>query len=265
MKKTIITLNLAGHAWNRSTARWTHRLNDLCNLIKSEAPNAFIIALQEFKGGTNYLQLIQKNFPNYIIITPEGYDPDDNKRSAVNLLLINKGDCRNYSIRSLEIGRKCFLYNYVFIETYDGHFFRILNLHLPHANNEYKPLWYQKDRNLLRSSLESAVIDTSSFFRTEQDIHFILLGDLNAEPDTAFIKKIATYKDSALWNGTRSTDLNKGTFLSTEIGSHIDYIFYSRPMLFNPGIDPFYNEISSEPITKTLSDHALIIGSFECA
>lgn len=265
MKKTIVTLNLAGYNWTRTSDRWKTRLTNLCGLIKETSNDAFIIALQEFIGGSKYIDILQEQFAGYHLVTPVGYDPDANKRSAVNLILINKNDCEHYSTRTLNLSGENFLYNYVQIETPAGRFFRVLNAHLPQEDNEGRPDWYQQKRNLLRSQMEKEIIATSAFFRTEQDIQFIILGDMNATPASSFIRKLTALSDSPLWNATRTEDLDSGTFINITFGRHLDYIFFGRQSLFTEVIDPNYNEIIGAPITRKLSDHAMLLGSFNCA
>ena len=88
---------------------------------------------------------------------------------------------------------------------------------------------------------------------------------MNATPASAFIRKLAGLPDSPLWNATHAEDLNGGTFINITRGRHLDYIFFGRQSLFTEVIDPNYNEIIDAPITRKLSDHAMLLGSFNCA
>lgn len=258
--KYIVSFNVAGFAWKQTKENWGDRLKRACDLIKEEAPDAWLIGLSEVIPGINdkYIDVIKKEFQNYITVLPEAYK--NNYRSAINVLLINKEGYRNHNVRLLENLEDSLLYNYVAIDC-DYGYYRVLNAHMPHTNNEDRPEWYRHSRNELRSTFEASVADTCNAYRRESDMQFIFMTDANASPADAFIRKLSGAVNPVLFNATRTGDRDLATWKNPGYKpSHIDYIFYSMGSMMASVIDVFYNEIIDSPITKKISDHALIRG-----
>lgn len=258
--KYIVSFNIAGWAWKQTNERWADRLKRACECIKKEAPDAWLIGLSEIIPGTNdkYISIIEKEFPNYITVLPEAYKK--NYRSAINVLLINREGYHNHNVRSLENLEDSLLYNYVAIDS-DYGYFRVLNAHMPHTNNEDKPTWFRLSRNELRSTFEESVVDTCNAYRREPDMQFIFMTDANASPEDVFIRKLSGAVNPSLFNATRTGDRDIPTWKNPEYASsHIDYIFYSMGSMIAPVIDVYYNEIIEAPISEKISDHALIRG-----
>ncbi|MDY4097931.1 MAG: hypothetical protein SOY47_14660 [Lachnospiraceae bacterium] len=258
--KYIVSFNIAGWAWKHTKEKWEDRLKRACDCIKEEAPDAWLIGLSEVIPGTNdkYIDVIKQEFPTYITVLPEAYK--NNYRSAINVLLINKEGYHNHNVRSLENLEDSLLYNYVAIDC-DYGYYRVLNAHMPHTNNEDRPEWYRRSRNELRSTFEASVADTCNAYRREPDMQFIFMTDANASPEDAFIRKLSGAVNPVLFNATRTGDRDMPTWENPEYEpNHIDYIFYSMGSMMAPVIDVYYNEIINAPIIEKISDHALIRG-----
>lgn len=258
--KYIVSFNLGGWNWKISNEKWKNRLKRACQLIKTEAPGAWLIGLSEVVLGADdkYLHEIAGEFPDYVIVLPKAYN--NNYRSAINVLLINKEGYHSHNVRTLDNLEESLLYNYIAIDADYGHF-RVLNAHMPHTCNKDKSNWYQRNRNELRAIYEKSIADTCNAYRREPDMQFIFLTDANASPEDRFIRKLSGPVNPALFNATRTGDRHIPTWKNPEYSSnHIDYIFYSMGSMLAPIIDIYYNDIVETPISGKISDHALIRG-----
>lgn len=258
--KFIVSFNVAGWAWTQTNESWEDRLKRACSCVKEEAPDAWLIGLSEVIPGSNnkYLTMIERAFPNYILVCPDSYEK--NYRSAINVLLINKEGYHDHNTRTLDNLEESLLYNYVAINT-DYGYFRVLNAHMPHTCNEHRTRWYQHTREELRAVFERAILETCMAYRTEPDMQFIFLTDANASPKDAFIQTLSGAVNPSLYNATRICDQTVSTWKKSEhMHGHIDYIFYSIGSMMSPVIDVYYNDIIDTPIVKKISDHAIIRG-----
>lgn len=259
-EKFIVSFNLAGWAWDSTGEAWGSRLVRACQMIKEEAPNAWLIGLSEVIPGTNnqYIATIQKHFPDYLIVFPEGYQ--ENYRSAINILLINKEGYRRHNVRTLDQLEDSLLYNYVTLVTEYG-WYRILSVHMPHTCNADKPEAYQQKRKALRKYFEEAVVLECEKYRNEPDIQFIFMGDLNAGPEDAYIRKLTNPCNPVLFNAIPVQERKKPTWKKQGCTpAHLDYIFYSIGSLTGDVIDVCDNDIIMTPIENQISDHAMILG-----
>lgn len=258
--KFIISFNVAGWAWTQTNEKFEKRLQRACACIKDAAPDAWLIGLSEVIPGTNdkYIDIIEKEFPGYIVVLPKAYQ--ENYRSAINVLLINKEGYHEHNIRTLDNLESSLLYNYVAIDT-DYGYYRVLNAHMPHTCNAGRPKWYQQKREELRAVFEQSVSETCMAYRIEPDMQFIFMTDANASPENAFIQKLSGAVNPSLFNATRTGDRNIATWKNPEYtDNHIDYIFYSMGSMTAPVIDVYYNDIIDAPIVDMISDHAIIRG-----
>lgn len=263
MNKIHYFWNLAGYNWKRTCESWNTRLDRAIDYLRQDDP--WVIGLAEFIPGKNnhWITYLQNKFPDYLIILPHAYN--NNFRSAITLLLIRKKGVRSYTIRTLDGSGldKSLLYVYISLDT-DFGFFRILCAHFPNTSNKDRPQWFQKERDILRNSFENAVAEISSFYIKEPDIQFIMLADMNASPESSYIRMLSGYDESPLFNATRSGERHIPTWNNPDISNnHLDYIFYGKGSLYSNVIDPYYNDIIVEPMNTLIpiSDHALIKGS----
>lgn len=261
-EKFIVSFNVAGFAWTQTKEKWEKRLKRACACIKEQAPDAWLIGLSEVIPGTNdkYLDIIKQEFPDYILVLPEAYQ--ENYRSAINVLLINKEGYHDHNIRTLDNLEDSLLYNYVAIDS-DYGYYRVLNAHMPHTCNADRPEWYQQKREELRAVFEQSISETCMSYRREPDMQFIYMADMNASPQDAFIQKLSGAVDPSLFNATRTGDRTIATWKNpeyTENQNHLDYIFYSMGSMMAPVIDVYYNDIIDAPISEKISDHAIIRG-----
>ncbi len=258
--KYIVSFNIAGYAWKLTKERWEDRLKRACDCIKEQAPDAWLIGLSEVIPGTNdkYIDVIKQEFPNYITVLPKAYQNDH--RSAINILLINKEGYHKHIVWPLRNLEDNLLYNHVAIDC-DYGYYCVLNAHIPHTNNENRPDWYRCRRTELRSLFERSITDTCSAYRRDRDVQFIFMTDANASPEDVFIRRLSGAVNPVIFNATRTGDRGKPTWMNPEYEpNHIDYIFYSMGSMMAPVIDVYYNEIIDAPIVKRISDHALIRG-----
>lgn len=259
----IISLNVAGWNWRTSNERWEKRLSRICNYIKSRMNNPLVIALQEVQlSGGKYLSVLESEFPDYHIILPKGYE--NQPKSVVSVLMINKALCQSYSVGTLERLEDSLRYNFVTINTHaEGLCFRILNIHIPHnCFSGSTAEWYKKERKELRTLFISRIMELADTYRREPDLKFILLGDFNALPDSDFLHSLAYTCQRPMIDAVKLCDKDTYTWKSrvTEAKNRLDYILYSAGMLCDTGITAKATAIDDTTIRQELSDHAAIIG-----
>ena len=227
IEKYIVSFNIGGWAWTITKESWKDRLKRACECIKKEAPDAWIIGLSEVIPGKEekYIDVIRKEFPEYVVVLPEAYK--NNYKSAINVLLINQEGYHNHNTRTLDNLEDSLLYNYVAIDT-DYGYYRVLNAHMPHTCNEERPEWYQQKREELRAVFEKSISETCMAYKREPDMQFIFMTDANASPENAFIQKLSGAVDPSLFNATRTGDRKIATWKNPEYtNNHIDYIHNS--------------------------------------
>ena len=259
-EKYVMSTNLAGWGWKITKEPWEERLARACECIKKAAPEAFLIGLQEVIPGVNekYIDLIKSDLPNYVVVLPYAYN--NNYRSAINVLLINRDGYHNHCVRTLPHMYDSLLYNYVSIAT-DYGYYEVLNAHTPHISNENRPLWYQKKREAERAVFEQSIFETCKLYKYKTDIQFIFMADANTTPESSFIQQLSGTVEPLLYNATKASDLKIATWNNPEYkSSHIDYIFYSMGSMKSSAIDVYNNDIIDTPIAEKISDHAIIRG-----
>ena len=258
----IVSYNAAGYAWKLSQESWASRLQRSCNYIRETAPGAWVIGLSEVIPGRDdkYLAILQKSFPEYILVTPHAYRKNSSPRSAINVLLIHREGYRYHATRTLEDLENSLLYNYVGIDTDHG-YYRVLNIHIPHTDNGDRPIWYQRNRIDLRKKFEVALKKTCRSFAQELEIPFILLGDFNATPDGSLIQELTNPYGPCLFNATLTRNWVTPTYINPERGSaHLDGIFYSTGAMQSDMLTVRENQILREPVDEKMSDHCMILG-----
>lgn len=234
----------------------------ICKYIKNNASNPLVIGLQEVQlTGGKYLTILKKEFPQYHIVLPYAYE--NQPRSVVCILLINKSLCTSYNVMTLDKLEESLRYNYVQVKTPTGPF-KILNIHLPQTtfNNHMAP-WYIKSRFRLRTAMENALLNFATLHRTEPAI---IMGDLNACPTSALYETLATTPiDRPFFDSILPKDSQVASWCDRHLNAgRIDYIMYSwymvdqnSPYVCRPG------KIIQDTISDKLSDHALIVASIE--
>lgn len=257
----IVSLNIAGWNWRNTNEKWDKRLKKACLHIKNKTKEPFIIAFQEVQlSGGKYLTVLEEQFPDYHIVLPDAYE--NQPRSIVSLLLINKRFCKSYNIITLQGLEKSLRYNFVTINTHiEGLCFRILNIHVPHNCLDDAAEWYKEEREDLRALFIKRVEEVAASYRSEADLKLIVLGDLNSSPEDIFIKSLAhSYKSPMV--ETASKNRNNATWndLATGTEKKLDYILYSKGMLCNTGVRAKLTDIDNSVISENLSDHAMLIG-----
>lgn len=258
----VVSYNAAGHAWKLSQESWASRLQRSCNYIRETAPGAWIIGLSEVIPGRDdkYLAILQKAFPEYILVTPQAYRKNSSPRSAINVLLIHREGYRYYATRTLKDLENSLLYNYVEIDTDHG-YYRVLNLHIPHTDNGDRPIWYQQNRIDLRKKFEVALKATCRSYTQNLEIPFILLGDFNATPDGSLLQELTNPYGPCLFNATLTRNWVTPTYINPERGSaHLDGIFYSTGAMQSDMLAVRENQILREPVDEKMSDHCMILG-----
>ncbi len=140
IEKYIVSFNIGGWVWNITKESWKDRLKGACECIKKEAPNAWIIGLSEVVPGREekYIDVIRKEFPEYVVVLPEAYK--NNYKSAINVLLINQEGYHNHNTRTLDNLEDSLLYNYVAIDTEYGYYAAKNNPHQTYSGkgNDYR-------------------------------------------------------------------------------------------------------------------------------
>lgn len=263
----IISLNVAGWNWRTSNERWEKRLTRICDYIKSKMSNPLVIALQEVQlSGGKYLPILEKAFPDFYIVLPKGFN--NQPRSVMSVLLINKLLCESFSIRTLDNLEDNLRYNFVQINTHiEGVCFRVLNTNVPHnCFNENTAEWYKEERKELRSLFIDSITNLANRYRSEPDLKLIVLGDFNATPDTDFIESLAyTNINRSMIDAVKPYNKNVYTWkdYETKTKNRLDYIFYSTGMLCDTGVSAKFTLTDDTTIQQELSDHAILIGGIK--
>ncbi|MBD5495751.1 MAG: hypothetical protein HDR12_15655 [Lachnospiraceae bacterium] len=262
MDMQIVSLNMAGWNWRLSKETWNDRLERICEYIKSKSSNPFLIGFQECQlSGGRYKKVLEKHFPDYYIVLPKGYN--NQPKSVISILLINKSFCSSYSLMELDNLEKNLRYNYVNINTHvEGLCFRILNTNIPHTCYKKSAEWFQEERRELRETFIKDIKELAQTYCNEQKLNFICLGDYNSHPEDPFIEFLAYNDDKPMMDAIKPADKNKVTWYNNVIKSknRLDYIFYSLSMLKNTGLSAKFTIIDDTTITAKMSDHVALIG-----
>lgn len=264
----LISLNVAGWGWKASSERWEPRLKRICSYIKSKMSNPLVVALQEVQlAGGKFLSIIEKTFPEYYIVLPKGYR--NQPRSVVSVLLLNKLLCESYDIRTLDGLESSLRYNFVQINTHkEGLCFRVLNIHLPQNcfNEKNTAACYKKEREELRRTFIDSIQNLAYRYRSEPDLKFLILGDLNATPDAKFIESLVyTNINRSMVDAVKPHNKYAYTWkdYKTNTRKRLDYILYSRGMLCDTGVSAKFTLTDDTSIQQKLSDHAILIGGIK--
>lgn len=266
-RKEIISYNAAAWRWRISKTKYENRLKRSCDFIKKNAPQAFIIGLQEIIVGPKYYKLLEEEFPEYKIVLPKGYDLEVNKKSAISILLIHAEGLESFSIGELPgLEEGAARYNLVTINTKFG-CYRLLNVNIPQTaffhNNAAE--WYRKSRIILRDTFKKVILEESLNYRNEKEVNYILLGDMNSSPEDEFVIALANNFYQPMLEPLRPEDRNKTTWRNSELNSEgcLDHIYYSMGMMKSDGVKIHYTDILLDTIREEMSDHAVIRGSFD--
>lgn len=263
----IVTHNISGWRWRRTKEAYKKRLERTLEQIRgtrlykvegARATLPFVGGLSEVAlNRGKYLITIRKYMPEYLVIEPVGYNPDQSPNSIVNLLLIRKDLIQSYEVLEMPglAGKteKWLGYNYVIITTKWGEQFRILHVRNCPTTNTGKALWYQRWRVDLHMEIMEAIMAEVDKYHEQEN--FILMGDFNRTPDDETMKKLRFY-----YTMIPLADEKKPTFLSANSSSHIDYIFVSAPTIAKETHEVFVAEIVELPWFTSTSDHAILIG-----
>ena len=270
LAKEIVSLNVAAWKWRLSDEPYYTRLTRICHLIKRKTWYPFVIALQEVILGDKYLALLQEEFPGYEIVVPKAYDASKHRRSAVCCTLLNKRDLISYSHNTLD-GVEHGSGRYVYLTiTSDHGCYRVLNVHVPQvaAFHDNAPKVYIESRYALKAAFESAIQQEADTFHRDPDVRLIVVGDLNATPDSDFVRCLAhtpkhrfVIKEPTV-NLLKEEDLNTPTWVNEQLGcsKHIDYVVYSIGMWTACGLAR--TEVIDDTIKSKISDHAMLCGRF---
>ncbi len=229
----LICLNVAGWNWGASSENWGDRFERICKYIKNKMDEPLVIALQEVQlSGGRYLKILEEQFPDYHIVLPQAYN--NQPRSVVSVLLINKHLCESYNVRTLDGLEDSLRYNFVHINTHiEGLCFRILNVNVPHNCLEKAAKWYREEREELRALFIRNIKELANTYRSEPDLKLIVLGDFNASTEDKFIKSLAYTYNRPMIDAVKDHDKNAATWknFATKTKSRLDYILYSIGML----------------------------------
>lgn len=270
LAKEIVSLNVAAWKWRLSDEPYYTRLTRICNLIKRNTWHPFLIALQEVILGDKYIALLQEELPDYEIITPKSYDASKNRRSAVCCTLVNKRDLISYSHNTLD-GVEHGSGRYVYLTITSNHgCYRVLNVHVPQvaAFHDNAPTVYIESRYSLKAAFESTIQQEANTFHKDPDVKFIVVGDLNATPDSDFVKNLAySPKHPAiikepLVDVISKDNISSPTWVNEQLGcaNRIDYLLYSLGTWTTCSL--CRTELIDEPIKCRISDHAILRGRF---
>lgn len=260
----IISLNVAGWNWRTSNERWGKRFTRICEYVKRKMSNPLVIALQEVQlSGGKYLPILEKAFPDFYIVLPKGFN--NQPRSVMSVLLINKLLCESFSMRTLDGLEESLRYNFVQINTHiEGLCFRVLNINVPHnCFNDNMAKWYIEDRKKLRNLFIDSIKNLANSYRSEPDLKLIVLGDFNATPESEFIESLAyTNINRSMIDAVKQYNKNVYTWENheTKTQSRLDYILYSTGMLCDTGMSAKFTLVDDTTILQELSDHAALIG-----
>lgn len=262
--KYIVSFNLAGWGWKLTTESWGSRLDRVCQFIKENAPDAWMINLQEVILGKNfkYLEVIKEYFPDYVVVLPQAYDNSKNYKSAIAVTLINMEGYQDHALRKLEGVEDSLRHIYVGVTT-DYGYFRIINAHVPTRDNVGKPEWYRKAREKYRKKYEKALLEEAVLYKNELDMQFLLCGDLNASYKESPVRDFVTpYSKAPMWNAILEQDKTKDTWINTLSGgkNHLDYILYSFGTLKSDALRIHPTRIIDDSINLKISDHAMLRG-----
>lgn len=263
----LISLNVAGWNWRASNERWEKRLNRICEYIKCKMSNPLVIALQEVQlSGGKYLEVLEKQFPDFHIVLPMGYKKQP--KSVMSVLLINKDLCESFSIRTLDGLEDSLRYNFVQINTHvEGLCFRILNTNIPHNcfhNNTAE--WYKEERENLRALFMNRIMELAATYRTEPDLKLIIMGDFNASEKSDFIEALAyTSMNRPMVDAVKPCERNVYTWrdCATKTKKRIDFILYSAGMLCDTGVSAKLTQTDDRTIRDKLSDHVILVGGIK--
>ena len=268
-RKEIVSYNIAAWRWRLSEEKYESRLTRNCEFIKKNAPQAFIIGLQEIIIGPKYYTLLKKHFPEYKIVLPIGYDLEKNKKSAISILLINTEGLESFSVRELSgLKEGSARYNFVTINTKFG-CYRVLHVNIPQTmflhNNTAE--WYKKNRIKLKDDFKKVILEEATTYRDEKDVKFMLLGDMNSNTDDAFIVALANNYNQPIYEPLIPENKNKATWRNKVVNCEgcLDHIYYSMGMMKAEDVRIHYTNIIEESIQEELSDHTLLIGSFDAS
>ena len=104
--------------------------------------------------------------------------------------------------------------------------------------------------------------ELANTYRSEPDLKLIILGDLNALPNTRFIESLAYAYDRPMIDAVKAHDKKTATWrdFATRTKSRLDYILYSTGMLCNTGVSAKFTRVDNSTVLKELSDHAILVG-----
>lgn len=266
MNKKILSYNVAAWRWRITDEKYEDRLRRSCRFIKQNAPQAFLIGLQEIIVGEKYLKVLQEEFPSYKIVFPKAYDLKKNRRSAISILMIDSEGVESYSLEELKGLEDSARYNYATVNANFG-CYRVLNVNIPQTAffNNNAALWYRESRNRMREMFKTVILEEAETYRSEKDINFILLGDTNSSPQDSFILSLANNYQQPMMETLRMNEKNKITWKNSQLKREgcIDHIFYSMGMMESDALKIHYTDVLEQTIQDKMSDHACIRGSFD--
>lgn len=265
---SITNHNQAGWAWQMTTEPYETRLER--SLVKLREKDSFITGIHELQlSGGKYIPTIRKFFPesDYVLILPKAYN--NQPKSVVSLLLIKKEFCESYSIATLEGLEDSLRYNFVTVNTpIEGLCFRFLNANVPHqCFDENKTAeWYRKSRVELRKLFQNNIRELAMTYRSEPDLKFFMMVDMNTSPDDPFMKELAYSYDSPMLDAVKEEDRYIPTWNNNGSNNRIDYILYSKGMISErSGASVRFTEVDDSSITENTSDHCILVGGITIA
>lgn len=259
MERQIISYNMAGWNWRLTDEAWKSRMQRSFDYIHDRTSGPMLIGLQEVQlCGGKALDTLSQNFPEYHIVLPDKYA--EHQRSVISILLIRKDVCDSYSVGKIENMDECLRYNFVTLNTTDGLCFRVININIPHTCYRDKAEWFQKDRKTLRENCVEAIKALAATYKNEPDVKFIVLGDFNTTPDDPFIEQLAYSWNSPMIDSVEVKDRNKLTWKNLDSKNRLDYILYSKGMLYDTGLSAKITTIDETTISDKMSDHAMLVG-----
>lgn len=242
----IVSFNM--NAWlpvNRSLSL-EEKISNFAVYVQSLCDTPMIICLQEMfagKGGT-YLKLLEKEFPEYEVISPAGFDFKKHYKSIMCVTLILKDALNNYTVNVLDDECLPNRVNYI-IADINGVCVRIINVHIPQIVVGFKtrPVWYRNKRKKLNEEMWRLLVDEAKAYK---DAELLIAGDFQESYDGSNIAKLKEV----------GYGVYTGEHLTVDIfPENIDHIIFSKPAVetLNP-----ITLLTDSSVVGKLSDHGIL-------
>lgn len=145
----------------------------------------------------------------------------------------------------------------------EGLCFRFLNANVPHqCFDENKTAeWYRKSRVKLRRLFLNNIRELAKSYRSDPDLKFFMMADLNTSPDDPFMQNLVYSYGSPMLDAVKEEYRYISTWNNKGATNRIDYILYSRGMISErSGAKVRFTEVDDSPITEKTSDHCILVG-----